>query len=161
MFNTTIYDCFVSFSSTDRALADAVASQLRGHGLSVFLAPMSIAPGDDWAASVKAALNGATWVLVLASRAACRSPFVLQEAGAAIFGRKKLVPVIWDLRPQELPGWLSRYQALDLRSSDPSSVAKRVAVLAKFIGAKKREGAVVAGAVLASLIGIALMSGKD
>ena len=70
---------------------------------------MSLQPGQDWHATIRANLQQSRWVFVLASRAACKSIFVQQEIGGAILGDKTIVPVVWDMPPSELPGWLSLY----------------------------------------------------
>jgi hypothetical protein len=54
-----------------------------------------IRPGEDWANSIVQALRASKIVIVLASRAAISAPFVLFEAGGAVFLEgKRVIPII-------------------------------------------------------------------
>lgn len=107
---------FISYSTKDQNLADFVFRHLKAEGVEVFMAAASLSPGQDWAETIKQNLRASNTVIVLASKASISSPFVLFEAGGAFFLEgKKIIPIIWDIEPTELPAWLSRYQALDLR----------------------------------------------
>lgn len=109
-------DVFISYSTKDQALADFVYRHLRTEGVSVFMAAASLQPGLEWTEAIKANLRDSKTVVVLASKAAMQSPFVMLETGGAFFAEgKNIIPVIWDLDPRELPSWLARYHALDLR----------------------------------------------
>lgn len=100
------------------------------------MASVSLSPGERWSPSVLQNLRDSEWVLVLVSQAACRSSFVQQEIGAAIAGRKKVIPVVWDIDPSQLPGWLSEHHVLDLRAKSFEAIQ---------IEAKKIAGRVKAG----------------
>src|SRR5438105_14721842 len=115
-------DVFISHSSADIQLAAFVKQHLELQGISVFLAPLSMQPGQHWPSEIMQALNSATWVIFLASRAACASHWVQQELGAAMAGRKKLVPIVWDIEPSQLPGWTAQVQALNLRGASTAHV---------------------------------------
>lgn len=149
-------DCFISYASPDEALATYLKQYLTWRGLQVFLARLSLQPGDLWNTVVQNALRSSPWVVFLASRAACASPYVQQEVGGAVFAGKKLVPVIWDLQPAELPGWAKYYQALDLRGMTNYGVVQQVERIAEAIHASKRQGALIAGGIIAGLILVAL-----
>lgn len=149
-------DCFITYSSSDDELATYVAQYLRWRGLDVFMARLSLQPGDMWTSEVQNALRNSPWVVFLASRKACTSTYVQQEVGGAVFGQKALVPVIWDMQPSELPGWVKNYQALDLRGLTASGVAQQVERIAEAIHASKRKGALIAGGIIAGLILLAL-----
>lgn len=138
-------DCFISYSSEDEEFADYVASELRAHGLSVFHASDSLNPGDDWSEEIKRKLNGSTWVIQLASRMACQSPWVQQELGMAVGGSKTLIPVVWDMPPNELPGWAPESQALDLRGADPDETRRQVVQLAERLR-RRKQGRLLTGA---------------
>lgn len=51
----------------------------------------------------------------------------------AIALHKKLVPIIWDISPSELPGWLKEVQAIDLRGLTVENVNDRLSAIAKGI----------------------------
>ena len=153
-------DCFISYASSDEALATYVAQYLQWRELDVFMARLSLQPGDMWNAEVQNALRNSPWVVFLASRAACASAFVQHEVGFAAIGGKKLVPVIWDMLPSDLPGWTKQYQALDLRGLSSNGVAQQVERIAEAIHANKRQGALIAGGIIAGLLILALAGEK-
>jgi hypothetical protein len=155
-----VYDCFISYTQPDARFARELAVFLRARRLSVFLAELSIEPGANWSQTVRAALSGSTWVLFLASRASCSSPAVQQEVGGAVFGRKKLVPIVWDMNPGELPAWAREYEALDLRAKDTAGVLADVEALARQVHSRKAVARFIAVALLATLA-IALLAAAD
>ena len=153
-------DCFISYTSIDEALATDVAEYLRWRGLNVFMARLSLQPGDTWNIEIQNALRDSTWIVFLASRAACSSAFVQQEVGGAVFGGKKLIPVIWDMPPSDLPGWTKNYQALDLRGLPDHAVSQQIERIAETIHASKRKGALIAGGIIACLLLLAFAGDK-
>lgn len=90
-------DVFISHAAEDLPLAEFLHRHLTQEGLSVYLASVSMPPGERWMPHIMDNLRSSTWVLCLASRAACASPWVMQEMGASMASNKKLVPVIWDI----------------------------------------------------------------
>lgn len=78
-------DVFVSYSSKDQGLADFVYRHLQMENIDVFMAAASLGPGDEWSETIKANLRSAKTVIILASRTAINAPFVLFEAGGAVF----------------------------------------------------------------------------
>lgn len=145
-------DVFISFSSEDRPLAEFVYNHLLAEGLSAFLAPVSLEPGNQWSPQILTELRSSDWVLFLASRAACNSPYVQQEVGAAISARKQLVPVVWDMPPSELPGWANQYQALVLAGKLREHVEADITAIAERIKARKNTGLLVVGLLVAGLM---------
>ncbi len=155
------YDCFIAYSSTDERFAHYVASYLQWQGLNPFMARFSLQPGQKWSPEIRQALQQSPWVIFLASRAACSSPYVQQEIGGAIFGNnKKLVPVIWDISPEELPGWAKEYQVLDLRGLRPAAVPSAVQSIAQAIQADKRNKRIAFFILAALLTGLVLLSSE-
>lgn len=146
-------DCFISYSSHDERLAYLVHEELARHGISSFLASASLQPGQRWSPTILQNLRVSPWVLVLASRAAATSAFVNQETGAALSDSSKtLVPIVWDMGPTELPGWLGRFQALDLRNSSIADLQRRVAVIAGRIKDQKKKGWLILGALVGGML---------
>ena len=97
-------------------------------------------------------LRSSTWVLCLASRAACASPWVMQEMGAAVAGNKKLVPIIWDQPPDLLPGWMKQYQAVNLAGRGQEEAMAAIGRIAETIKAEKQKGLVILGLLVAGLV---------
>ena len=99
-------------------------------------------------------LEASAWVLFLASRAACASPWVQQELGAALAKQKKLVPIVWDMPVSELPGWTSHIQAIDLAGASVQQVKLQITSVAERIKADKAKGLLIAGVLIAGLLAI-------
>jgi hypothetical protein len=133
-------DCFISYSSKDAAFATAVHEDLTAHGLEVFMAGISLQPGDRWSAEVHRALANSKWVIFLASQAACASKYVEQEIGGALLTKKDLIPVVWDMDPGDLPGWTNQIHALDVRRQSPEQIQAQIQALARRLKSSKDKG---------------------
>lgn len=145
-------DVFISYSVKDENLAQFVRSHLVAQGLDVFLASISLNAGEHWTPQIIEALRTSEWVFLLASKNALASPNVQQEVGGAIFGKKKLVPIMWDVQPSDLPRWVGDYQGLVLTGATMENINLQVAQLATQVKANKVKGQLVAGAVFAGLL---------
>jgi hypothetical protein len=148
-------DCFISHSSHDQQLASFIHQELLRHGVTAFLASASLQPGQHWSAEILGNLRNSNWVIVLASRAACASAFVNQEVGGALLASKHLVPIVWDMPPAQLPGWVNQVQAIDLRGSTPVDLQQQVGAIAARIRQEKAQGLLILGAVLFGLFVLA------
>jgi hypothetical protein len=145
-------DVFISYSAKDENLAQFVRSHLDAQDLDVFLASISLNAGEHWTPQIMEALRNSEWVFLLASKNALASPNVQHEVGGAIFGKKKLVPIMWDVQPNNLPRWVSDYQGLVLMGCTMENINLQVAQLAANVKASKVKGQLVAGAVFAGLL---------
>jgi hypothetical protein len=143
-------DIFISYSTKDERIARFLYQHLTSEGMTVFLASVSLQPGQLWPEEVLKALRTSSWVLFLASRAACSSAWVQQELGAALITQKKLVPIVWDMPPSDLPGWIRGYQALDLGRASLEEIKSQMTAIAQRIKADKAKGLLIAGFMLAS-----------
>lgn len=141
-------DCFLSYSTKDKALALAVYSDLQASGLEVFMAAISLQPGDRWANRIHQALAHSRWVIFLASKSACRSQYVQQEIGGALQRKKEIIPVVWDMPPTSLPGWTNQLHAIDLRQQTPEQMRTRIVQLARSLKASKDKGLLIAAGLL-------------
>ena len=144
-------DVFISYNSADERLARFVHQHLVAEGVSAFLASVSLQPGDKWTPEVFSNLSAAKWVIFLASRRACTSPYVLQELGAALASQKKLVPVIWDIQPNELPGWVNQHQALNLAGRSIEELRAEIVEIARRIKQDRANGLLAVGLLIAGL----------
>jgi len=147
----TMPDCFISYSSHDQRLANFVFEELTRHNVTAFMASVSLLPGQHWSSEILTNLQSSNWVILLASRAACASAFVNQEVGGALLSSKHLVPIVWDIRPAELPGWASGIQAIDLRGCTTLDLQYHVEEIANRIKQEKRQGLLIVGAVVLGL----------
>ncbi len=144
-------DVFISHAAEDLPLAEFLHRHLTQEGLSVYLASVSMLPGERWMPHIMDNLRSSTWVLCLASRAACASPWVMQEMGAAIAGNKRLVPIIWDQPADSLPGWMWQYQAVNLAGGGKEEAMTAIGRIAETIKAEKQNGLVILGLLVAGL----------
>ena len=126
-------DCFISYANEDLDMAQIVKTVLEARDVSVFIASVSLKPGDDWGKEIKHDLLNSMCVIFLASKKACESPFVQQELGMALGASKKVIPIVWDISPSDLPGWVDRYQAIDIRGGSMPDLIEKVDELAKSI----------------------------
>lgn len=145
-------DVFISYSVKDESLAQFVLSHLVAQGLDVFLASISLNAGEHWTPKIIESLRTSEWVFLLASKNALASSNVQQEIGGAIFGKKKLVPIMWDVQPSDLPRWVGDYQGLVLTGTTMENINIQVSQLAANVKANKVKGQLVAGAVFAGLL---------
>lgn len=154
-------DCFMSYSSKNERFARAVYSDLTAHGLTVFMAAISLKPGDRWSAEIRRALAESNWVIFLASKQACASAFVQQEIGGAVLTQKRLVPVVWDMEPSALPGWANQAHALDIRRQTPEEIKARIEKLARDIKASKDKGFLIGAALVGGFLWLASRSSEQ
>jgi TIR domain-containing protein len=95
-------DVFICHSERDREVADQLAAFLLGIGRSVWWAPDPASDLDM--TSIRATeLVAARVVIVLWSKAAFVSPFILHEAIAARDANKALHVKAADVHPQQIP----------------------------------------------------------
>ena len=145
-------DVFISYSTEDSPLAEYWAAMLRNEGLEVFVAGQSVQSGTTWPKEIMKNLRRASWVIFLASESSSKSVWVQQELGAALGDQKNLVPVVWDMPPENLPGWVNQLQALDLRNLSIEDAGNRIAEIAGRIKKDKTTGLVIFGLLVAGLI---------
>ncbi|MBI5388131.1 MAG: toll/interleukin-1 receptor domain-containing protein [Verrucomicrobia bacterium] len=145
-------DVFISYSTEDSKFARWVHDRLVEDGVRVFLAEMSLKPGQTWDKTILGNLKAADYFLFLASRKACTSQYVNQEIGAAISHNKRIIPVVWDMPSSDLPGFLKRVQACDMRSKDPRALMAVLGRVARTIKRNKVVSAMVAGLIIAALL---------
>jgi hypothetical protein len=133
-------------------LAKFVASHLESEGISVFLATLSLKPGDSWSKKIFKNLQASDWVLFLASRAACRSANVQQELGIALAGQKNIIPVLWDMDVSELPGWIREKQALIFNGISIDDARRKMSEIARRIKKDKALGWLIVGVLAAGIV---------
>lgn len=144
-------DVFISYSVQDEKLARFVCDHLIHQKLNVFLASISLEAGHKWTPQIFQALKDSKWVFFLASEAALKSHNVQQELGAALITEKKIVPIMWDIEPAQLPAWIGQYQGLCLKGQPMDNIKQQVAALSAKVKADKVQGMWVAGAMLAGI----------
>ncbi|TFG48438.1 MAG: TIR domain-containing protein, partial [Anaerolineales bacterium] len=86
------FDAFVSYSSKEKAIADAVVAAHEQAGIRCWYAPRDIAPGADWADSITKAIRDCSIMVLVFSKEANRSQRVIDEVNYAISQEKPLLP---------------------------------------------------------------------
>ena len=87
-----IFDVFVSYSTKEKAVADAVVSALENEGIRCWYAPRDIEPGADWADSITKAIHECKMMVLVFSKNANRSQRVIDEINYAISQEKIILP---------------------------------------------------------------------
>lgn len=136
----------------DKPFADFLHNHLVAEKLTVFQASLSLKSGQQWSREIMQQLKDSRCVLFLASKAACLSPFVQQEIGASIITGKNLVPVIWDMPPENLPGWANQYQAVNLAGVTNDSVQEIFTEIAGRIKFEKNMSCLIGGLLVAGIL---------
>src|SRR5258708_926236 len=110
-----MHDVFISHSSRDKAVADAVCSNLENRGIRCWLAPRDIPPGADWGESILKGMSGAQIMVLLLSQNANSSPQIKREVERAVNRGIVIIPVrIEDVLPaSSLEYFLSTAHWLD------------------------------------------------
>ena len=86
-------DVFISYSTLDKAIADAVCNQLKSAGISCWIAPRDILPSADWAESITGAIDRARVMVLIFSGHANQSKQVHREVQRACERGIPVVPV--------------------------------------------------------------------
>lgn len=140
-------DVFISYSSKDSELACRLADDLKQHELDVFLAELSLKPGEKWKDSIITAFREAKWVFFLATPESCSSQPVMHELGGAIMMQKNIVTLMHEVQPKELPEWVRDRQAINLCERD--RIATFIQSVADVVKSDKFKAGLVAGGLLA------------
>lgn len=113
---------FVSFSGKDRDIATRLMADLEARGLIILNREFAISPGESVSAHITTAIGQADAVVVLITRNAARSGWVLREISYALslhahLRRTVIIPVV--LEPDsEVPPFLEDLQYADLSMPD-------------------------------------------
>lgn len=86
------HDVFISHSSKDKAVADAVCAALEADGIRCWMAARDILPSADWGASIVGAITTAKVFVLIFSQHANTSPYILREVERAVSHNIPLIP---------------------------------------------------------------------
>jgi hypothetical protein len=108
---------FISYSSNDKPVADAVCRRIEAHGLACWIAPRDVGAGRDYAEAILDGLHESSVMLLIFSDKANASKQVLQEIERAVHFGKVIVPVrIEECRPTKsleyflsVPQWFDAF----------------------------------------------------
>lgn len=141
---------FISYSVKDEHLAKSLHTMISMAGIDTFLAGISITPGANWTDAIFKHLDEAKWVFFLATKNSIGSAAVQQELGASLIQEKNIIPILIDVNPEELPGWIGNHQAIDI-NSDPELLHQKIEAIAEKIQVDKFWAGVIVGAIIVGL----------
>lgn len=101
---------FISYSTKDKQIADAICHYLEENGVACWIAPRDIVPGLTYGASLVEALSGCVAMLLVYSHYSSESHHVGNEIEIAFDNKKTIIPFMVDKTPlnNEFKYYLSR-----------------------------------------------------
>jgi TolB-like protein/Flp pilus assembly protein TadD len=100
-------DVFISYASYDKTVADVVCKAFENAGLTCWIAPRDVTPGEFYAESIVHAIDSAKAVVLVLSQNTTVSQHVLREIERASSKRRPVVALRIDLAP--LPAGLEYF----------------------------------------------------
>jgi TolB-like protein/lipopolysaccharide biosynthesis regulator YciM len=172
-------DVFVSYASTDAAVAKSIVADLEKQGVRCWLAPRDVRPGTEYADAIVAAINDAKAIVLVLSGSAVASSHVGREIERAASKHKQIIAFRIDTEPlsRSFEYFLSNSQWINvpdlgmpvalakLQAAVGQGAAQTGAADADFPGRRKRRRlAVVAalglGAGIAAISGVYFLAHK-
>lgn len=86
-------DVFISYSSYDKAVADAACHIFESAGIHCWIAPRDIVPGSEWAESISNAIKGSKVLLLIFSEKSNVSNQVVKEVSLAVSSKLMICPL--------------------------------------------------------------------
>ena len=109
------HDVFISYSSKNKNVADAIVADLESHSIRCWYAPRGIMPGQEWATAISDAMAEASVFVLIYTEDSNKSKQVMNEVAMAFKLGLTIVPfkLTDDLMNPELEYYLSRVHWLD------------------------------------------------
>jgi TIR domain len=96
------HDVFISYSSKDKTVADAVCAKLESQKIRCWIAPRDVPAGQPYAASLVKAIRESSVIVLILSQGSNQSMHVLREIGEAVENGIAILPFrIDDVDPTE------------------------------------------------------------
>src|SRR5208282_2485330 len=111
------HDVFISYSSKDKPIADAICATLEQNAVRCWIAPRDIQPGADWGESIVHAIAGSRIFVLVLSHSANTSQQIKREVERAVNRGLPIIPYrIEDVTPSDsleyflsTPHWLDAF----------------------------------------------------
>lgn len=132
---------FFSYSRSDSAFVLKLAKDLRDAGADLWLDQLDIRAGSHWDASIEAALNMASRMIVILSPASVGSNNVMDEVSFALENNKTVIPVL--LAECKPPFRLRRLQRIDFTVDYNTGLKQLLDVLGYGQSADPKQNALV------------------
>jgi hypothetical protein len=87
------HDVFISYSSSDKAIAVAACTRLESNGVSCWIAPRDVVPGEDYGEAINSAIERARIMVLILSAHANASKHVIREVELAIKSEDIVIPM--------------------------------------------------------------------
>jgi TIR domain len=109
------YDVFISHSTEDRLIAEAVCNRLEREGVRCWIAPRDISPGEGWTAAILRGIEACRIMVLIFSEHANNSHHVRREVAHACSHELVIIPIrIRDTTPSgDLSYYLNELYWLD------------------------------------------------
>ncbi len=96
------HDVFISYSSQDKAVADAACATLEARGIRCWIAPRDVLPGREWGGSIIDAIEASRAMVLVFSETANQSRQIMREVNHAVEKGVAVVPFrIQDVMPSK------------------------------------------------------------
>lgn len=86
------HDVFISHSSDDKNVADALCAALESLKIRCWIAPRDVAPGADWASAIIDAITGGKILVLVFSKSANTSAQIMREVERAVHHGLVIIP---------------------------------------------------------------------
>ncbi|MCC6155342.1 MAG: TIR domain-containing protein [Candidatus Hydrogenedentes bacterium] len=86
------HDVFVSYSTQDKSVADAMCHHLEARHIRCWVAPRDVPPGANFAGSIVKAIRESRVMVLVYSESSNRSPHVLNEVNTAVAKGVMIIP---------------------------------------------------------------------
>ncbi|MHB8133517.1 MAG: toll/interleukin-1 receptor domain-containing protein [Anaerolineaceae bacterium] len=112
------HDVFISYSSGDKAIADAVCAKLESKKIRCWIAPRDVPAGQPFASSIVDAINESRVIVLVLSTGSNKSVHVLREVSEAVDKGLPIIPLrIEDVEPStEMRYYIKSLHWLDAMS---------------------------------------------
>jgi hypothetical protein len=147
------HDVFISHSSEDKAIADAICAALETKKVRCWVAPRDILPGQDWAGAIVDAIAASRVMVLIFSSKAHESEHVKKELTLAVNAKVIIVPFKLDDIPLKgmMQYYLSDTHWLDaMNPPTEQQIAKLVETVQRLIAADTAAEVPVEGEGLSS-----------
>ena len=121
---------FVSYARTNQDFVVRLVHDLRQHGVPIWLDQLAIPAGAQWDVVIENALEDATHVLLVMSKASVNSPNVRDEIDMAIDEGKTIIPIL--IENCRRPLRVRRLQYMDFRGSYDDALRALLAALPRY-----------------------------
>ena len=86
------FDVFLSYSSVNKNIADAIVSEFESHNIKCWYAPRDIMPGEEWVSAITHALENCKILVLVYTDESNSSRQVMNEVAVAFNAGKTIVP---------------------------------------------------------------------